>query len=283
MFNNVVLLLDSTDTKEISNLNATGTLLPIFGTKQMMPSISQFWPNNIVSLYLCNSSQGMWQNRCLTTCLHHQLRTSSFHPLADGSLYMADDIFFNFTNAEKYPQDKIWYSEIKHLKSMNLREKAFEGEPWWWLNSLKPPIANETFRILDSLPDDLKNPYLRHINSTDGLIEGYASADWAYVPKTSALKLLTIMGWIEELAPTYFSEMGMPLAMNLAAPGDEKVYLNDYTMLWGSDRTNISRIQIYGMSGVSAIHPIKLSYFALISAWRDLLAHQYELFLRVSC
>jgi hypothetical protein len=83
---------------------------------------------------------------------------------------------------------------------------------------------------LDTLPGYVTKPYLQHVSSTDGLIEGHASADWAYVPQSSTRELLKIMGLIEELlAPTFFLEVGMPLAMNLApSPGDEKVYLKDY-------------------------------------------------------
>ena len=126
---------------------------------------------------------------------------------------------------------------------------------------------------MSALPLDVKAKYLHHINQS-GQVEGHEVSDLAYVPYSYFNKTIHAIDQLEHLDPDLFSEVGMPLAFNMVAPGEERVALNA-EHLYMRRRMDLKTLGHLAES-CDFFHPIKMSTPKHRNLFRELMAWQYK-------
>ncbi len=273
LFKKIVVILDSKSLPNGEKLGKKDFEMKL--TPDELP-YSRNWPPE-VSAYACNSTWGkcggFLQNRCLLTCL----KTAAEDGTERDLFYMGDDDYFNYTQAEvSFPKDKIWFSPIEHIKGNLSSEDIFKKYKWAHIDDLK-----KAMQVLEKLPDGLKDGYMTHVRLTKE-VEANARADCIYVPKRYQQPLKKVIEEIEKLDADLYSEAGMPLAVNLVAPGDLKYKFqpNVAQLPGGIQRFNKSMLYKKLRENFH-VHTVKLSYPGMRAVWRDVFAEQYKALLNI--
>ncbi len=127
--------------------------------------------------------------------------------------------------------------------------------------------------VLSLLPKDVKAKYLKHVKES-GQVEGHEVSDLAFIPRKYFSEVTRAIDQIEKLDPDLLSEVGMPLAFNLVAPGEERVYLRA-EHLYMRERMDMKALG-HLADTCDFFHPVKLTTPKHRNLFRALMAGQYK-------
>ena len=172
--------------------------------------IPHFMPDYIDSI-ACSGQNGWYQHKCLIMCMQRG------SPDTKGFLYIADDMFVNFTKMSQLPTTKLWFVP---LQGSTKAHPASDKWVWWG-----PPnnFAQKLKIVVKILPTEWKNQ-LKAIDNFPQNFQVHAISDIVYVPTSLVSNMTAVLSHIINTTDL-FCEVAIPLAVSLVAP--ERVTLMD--------------------------------------------------------
>lgn len=217
-----------------------------------------------VKLRNCNSTDGKtrggFHHRCLAKCLEE----TQSDP--EGYLYIADDVLLNLVELETQQKSKLWCSAQRRFED----HVAASGKHKWphW----NKPSGYRAFKtIVSNLPKD----WLHVLKNKHNLIPDIpkAASDVVYIPTSKAPKMLQVLHFMTRTADI-FSELAIPMAVNIAASPEEQVVMNRKSYLWNGDR-NLLRMR-FTIKHNPFCHPVKLDQWHTGDLWREVMMKAFS-------
>ena len=209
-----------------------------------------------VNVINCDSHLGWFQHKCIRLCMQQGTKETK------GYLYIADDMFINWTMMADLPTTKVWFSfmiQREYSRVLNLEY------PWpWWRDNVK-----KLEKIINILPSE----WMEQLKKTAGFPDQFkimAISDILYVPQAITHNLTTAIDFIVNNTDL-FCEIATVLALDIAAPNEVVIFEGGY--LWTPEQRSAEGIQKLAKIA-HFIHPVKLGVEQHRKLWIEYMENQ---------
>ncbi|CAF1315869.1 unnamed protein product [Didymodactylos carnosus] len=220
--------------------------------QQMNTTLQHLNKTNLYHIECANTTRGYYQYKCISLCAQFgdKLKQSNILSTLHGVLYLADDVFFNFTqvfaNPERYSLDEFWIpSSINYVNVTSGKLGPRELRNFWW------HYQNGWQRFCDMfnkhLPKEYRNVFKILYGPDNVLTTSYA--DVVYIPfADNQLRMFVkVVSLVMSLYPEVFCEIIITTLVDLSGSlcnhwpyqNDRAIYNSSVNLL--NNITNIKR------------------------------------------